>query len=225
MLEPIPIETTATTADWVAAISAATTAVLTLVLVIAALWSLKAALKTLGASREANEQTERDSIERTRPYVFVEIVPGLAGIATYDLVIRNTGLSAARRVTLQFNPWPEAIDDIAEKVRTLMATPRDVPPGSSLRSVWHLGTAEGETFTDGTTEAGMPLAGSITVHYDSDEPKRDPYTETYPFDVNTAGLWPTPAAGPDAKGFENKRDRLFYKALQALTNQVGELRR
>ena len=71
----------------------------------------------------------------------------------------------------------------------------------------------------------MPLAGSITVHYDSDEPKRAPYTETYPFDVNTAGLWPTPAAGPDAKGFDNKKDRLFYKALQALTNQIGELRR
>lgn len=221
---PIPAETTATTADWVAAISTAATALFTLVLVVAALWSLRAALKTLEASRTANEQAERDSIERTRPYVFVEIVPGLAGLATYDLVIRNTGLSAARRVTLQFAPWPEEVDDIGEKVRTLMKTPRDVPPDSSLRILWHLGTEEGEKFTDGTTEAGMPLAGCITVQYGSDEPKRGAYSETYPFDVNTAGLWPVPTTGPEPQGLQ-RNERLFYKALQRLTQHVGELRR
>lgn len=222
---PIPAETTATTADWVAAISTAATALFTLVLVVAALWSLRAALKTLEASRTANEQAERDSIERTRPYVFVEVIPGLAGLASYDLVIRNTGQSAARGVILQFDPWPEKIDDIAEKVRTLMETPRDLPPGSSLRVVWHFGTSEGEMFDDGTTEAGMPLAGSITVQYDSDELKRGTYTEIYPFDVNTAGPWPAPTTGPEPQGLRDKRDRLFYKALQALTHHVGELRR
>lgn len=224
-ITPIPVETTATPADWVAAISTAATAVFTLVLVIAALWSLRAALKTLEASRAANEQAERDSIERTRPYVFVEIIPGLAGLATYDLIIKNTGQSAARQVTLHFEPWPEEIDDIAEKVRTLMETPRDVPPDSSMRAAWHFGTIEGETFDDGTTEAGMPLAGCITVRYGSDEPKRGTYKETYPFDVNSAGLWPAATTGPEPRGLTDKKDRLFYKALQTLTHHVGELRR
>lgn len=176
------------------------------------------------ASRNANEQAERDSIERTRPYVFVEVVAGLAGISTYDLVIRNTGKSSARGVILQFNPWPDEIDDIAEKLQKMMKTPRDIPPGSSLRTIWHLGTSENETFSDGTKQAGMPLAGTIRVQYGSDEPKRKTYTDSYPFDVNSAGLWPAPTTGPEARGLD-KNERSFYKAIQTLTHHVGEMRR
>lgn len=211
----------------VAAWSALGTAVFTGLLVLGAFLAWRTAKKTLRASEwasraaeEANRQAQRDSIERTRPYVHAEVVPGLASTRSYDIKIRKTGQSSARDVTLSFDSWPAEPDKVTAAVQTLFKTPRTIPPGSAIRVFWRL---EG-TSTDGTTVAGVKSDGRITVSYTSDDPSQPAYSDTYGVWTQNAGMWPVGEDGPNAdplKGTERK----FYLLGQALVRRVSELGR
>lgn len=182
--------------------------------------SSDAARASAEAARAANEQTRLDSKARTRPYVWVEVVPGLAGTETYDLRIRNTGESAARLVRLEFDSWPDPADDVASAVRALFETPRTLPPGCSIRTMWRL---EGD-FADGTTEAGLPKSGSIGVSYRGDDPTEPEYLDTFDVMIDRAGLWPVGDSGPTPDGLSGDA-RKFYLLGQALVQRVSELGR
>jgi len=181
----------------------------------------EAAKASAEAARAANDQARLDSREQTRPYVWVEVVPGLAGVSTYDVRIANTGKSAARQLTLRYDEWPESVDHIAGPLRELFDTPRTLPPGASIRSMWRLEGA----FTDGTTEAGMGKSGTIEVSYVSDDPSQvAPYSDQYEVMIDKAGLWPVGDLGPDAGGLKGDARR-FYLLGQALVSRVAELKR
>ncbi|HEY0240704.1 MAG TPA: hypothetical protein VGC37_18905 [Friedmanniella sp.] len=216
-----------TWAEALAAWSSLATAVLTAALVVAAIFAWKAAADTLAASRRAsaaaeaaNEQARLDSIEQTRPYVFVEIVPGLAGPQKYDIRIVNSGKSSARNLTLTYDAWPETPDDVARAIQRLFATPRTLPPGTSLRAMWRLEGA----FDDGTTEAGAGKAGTITVSYTSADPSHPAYTDDFDLQIDNSGLWPVPEVGPNSDGLTGEA-RKFYALGQALIRRIGELGR
>lgn len=210
------------------------TAVLTLVLVVVAIVAGVVAVHTLRASRRAseaamlaaeaaraaNEQARLDSIEQTRPYVFADVLPGLAGPSTWDLRITNSGKSAARNLTLDFSDWPEELDQVGTSLRQLFETPRTLPPGRSLRVFWRL---EGQ-FTDGTTEHGMPTTGQITVSYTSDDASQPDYHERCDVMLDRSGLWPRPESGPEPVGLKGEA-RKFYLLAQVLVRRVGELGR
>lgn len=215
--------------DKMMAISAMATALLTLLIAVLALWAwltseeaLKASRAAADAAREANEQAKRDSIEQTRPYIFAEILPSLGSTMAYDIRIQNTGRSAARNLTLTLDAWPESLDDVAEATCRLLTTPRDLPPGSSIRSYWYI-KARGQ-FTDGTTAAGMRPRGVLTAYYTSDDPSAPAYEDSYPFDVDTSGMWPTPARGPDPDG-PGSFPRKCYRLARDIAWHIGELRR
>lgn len=203
------------------------TAVFTAALAVIAILAWRAARDTLAASRRAsaaaelaNEQARRDSIEQTRPYVFAEVVPGLAGSRTYDVRLSNTGRSSARDLTLTWDQWPAEPDDVGRAVRTLFETPRTLPPGTSLRAIWRL---EGN-FTDGTTEAGMGKSGTIGVRYTSVDPSEPGYEDDFTVRIESSGIWPVPEDGPSAQGLKGDA-RKFYVLGQALIRRVGELGR
>ncbi len=203
-------------------------AVATVVLAMVAVVAWKTAKATLDASRRAsaaaeaaNEQARLDSIARTRPYVYVEVIPGLAGVDTYDVRVFNSGRSAAQRLTLDYDSWPDELDDIAQALKTMFTTPRTLPPGCSLRAMWRLGSGQG-TFTDGTTEAGLGTTGKITVHYSGDDPS-EPYSDQYDVQIEGSGIWPVPEQGPEPGSAGDRLD--FYKLGQALVRRVGELQR
>lgn len=131
--------------DWAALVTAAAT--VALVVAVVAWWTARA---TLAASRRAseaaeaaNEQARLDSIAQTRPYVYVEVVPGLAGMDTYDVRVFNSGRSAARGLTLDYDSWPAQPDSIVQALEKMFHTPRILPPGCSLRAVWRLGGGQG----------------------------------------------------------------------------------
>ena len=172
------------------------------------------------AARAANEQARFDSKAQTRPYVWVEVVPGLAGTETYDLRIKNTGRSAARCVRLEFDNWPDPADDVATAVRELFETPRTLPPGCSIRTMWRL---EGD-FTDGTTEAGLPKSGSIGVSYRGDDPTEPDYLDAFEVMIERAGLWPVGESGPRPDGLSGDTHKLYVLG-QALVRRVSELGR
>lgn len=101
----------AVSADDVVAWSSLGTAIFTLGLVVVAVIAWRTARKTLEASTRAsqaaeaaNEQARLDSIEQTRPYIYVELVPSLAGIGQFDVRITNVGRSTARSLTLATPP-------------------------------------------------------------------------------------------------------------------------
>ena len=215
------------TTEQTMAVSAAFSAIASLGLLVVAIWAWRTSHETLKATEAAaraaqlaNEQAQRDSIEQTRPYVYAEIVPSLAGAGNYDLRIQNPGRSAARNLTFTFDPPLEQLDDVAQSVQTLLETPRTLPPGSSIRSYWRL---EGN-FTDGTKEAGLPQRGSLTAHYTSDDSSSPQYQDTYDFDLSKAGLWPLPAQGPVPEHLP-RTSRLFYKLGRAIAFHIAELRR
>jgi len=93
--------------DQLSAWSTFAIAVMTLVLVVAAIWAGVTAIVTLRASKQAseaavasaeaaraaNEQARLDSIEQTRPNVYVEILPGLSGTR-----LSTSGSATAARV-------------------------------------------------------------------------------------------------------------------------------
>lgn len=208
-------------AEIVSAISAAATALLTLAVVIAAFCAWKTARATLKAAKESSDQAKLDSIAQTRPYIFVEILPGLTGQAAYDVRIANVGRTSARVVTVAFDSWPDPLDDVATALRDLFETSRTLPPGSRIRSIWRI---EGN-FTDGSTEAGMPVGvGSATVTYGSDDPSHPTYTDVYELRTDKSGLWPVSEDGPTPDGVSGS-SRKFYLLGQALVRRVGELGR
>lgn len=210
-----------------AAWSTLATAVFTALLVILAVIGWQTAKATLDASRQAsaaaeaaNEQARLDSIEQTRPYVYVEVVPGLAGIETFDIRISNTGRSAARELTLDAEPWPDQLDDVGQAVRDLFRTPRTLPPGCSIRAFWRLAGQ----FADGSTQAGMGTATRVSVRYFGSDPSQVAYVDHFEAMVDNAGLWPVPEAGPNPDGLSGDA-RKFYVLGQAMIRRVGELGR
>lgn len=207
--------------------SSLATSVLTGLLVIGAWLAWRTAKATLTASqlaaeaaRRANEQAMHDSIQQTRPYVYAEVVPGLASTSSWDLKIRNTGLSTAKELTLDFSNWPQDLDDIAIEVHELFETPRSLPPQCDIRTIWRL---EGP-FTDGTTEAGLPRLGAIAVRYRSADPSVPRYVENFDVHIDDAGLWPVGEEGPTPKGLEGSEHK-FYRLGQVLVRRVAELTR
>lgn len=218
----------ATFAEQLSAWSTFATAVFTLLLVVAAVVAWRTAKAALTASRgaseaaeAANEQARLDSIEQTRPYVFVELLPGLAGANTFDVRISNSGRSPARELTLNYDAWPAALDDVATALHRFFSTPRTLPPGTSIRALWR---ATGN-FTDGTSEAGLGTSGSITAKYTSSDPSAPRYVEQFDVPIDTSGLWPVPEDGPNPSSGMNGDALQFYKLGQALVRRVGELGR
>jgi hypothetical protein len=64
-----------------------------------------------------------------------KVLPGLAGHTTWDLRVANSGQSAARRLVLDYDRWPEDLDDVATAVRDMFRTPRTLPPRCSIRVI------------------------------------------------------------------------------------------
>lgn len=222
------MDTSPNTADWIVAVSAAVTAGLTLCLVVAAFYAWRTAIDTLNASKDASEQAKRDSIERTRPYVYAHVVPSLAGVGLLDLVVRNSGQSAARDLTLTYDSWPNPVDDVTESLQTMFTTPRTLPPGCSLRVLWRLEAGEGRKFNEGDPKmAGIDNDGTVGVRYTSGDPSHPPYEDDFILLFDKSGYWPVPEDGAEpGQSFKDHPElKAFYQLGRTLVRRVGELDR
>lgn len=227
-----------TWAEAVSAIAAAATALLTLGLLILAIVAWRTAHATLNESRRAslaaqksalaaeaaNEQLRRDSAEQTRPYVFAEVLPGLAGVATWDIRITNAGRSSARELTIKPSAWPDRDDVAIQSLRELCETPRTLPPGCSIRALWGVEKPRPGETVDGDEEMGMPERGSVRISYRGDGDGSEWFEDWFDMNTRGVGLWPVPEDGPEPNGLSGDL-RKFYRLGQALTRRVGELSR
>lgn len=225
-------------ADALAAVSTALTALLTFGIFVLAVVAWRTASQTLEESRKAslaaqksaaaaeaaNDQLRRDSAERTRPYVFVEVLPGLAGVPAWDLRIKNVGNSAARELVLSPRSWPARDDIVIQSLRELCDTPRTLPPGCSIRAVWRVGEVGPGQSTDGPSELGMEEQEIVSVSYRGSANDEQAFADEFDLMTHGSGLWPVPEDGPDAVGLRGDL-RKFYLLGQALCRRVGELGR
>lgn len=221
-------------AEAMTAWSSLATAAATVILVVIASHTAVIAIRTLRASvlaseaaeaaaaaaQRANEQTRTDSVEQTRPYVYAEVVSGLAGPHTWDLRVMNAGRSAARGLTLTYDCWPVSLDDVATSIHDWFETPRTLPPGCSIRAIWRL---EGE-FSDGTQEAGLLRTGTISVSYSSDDLSAPVYSDSFDVLIGKSGFTPMGESGPSPDGLQGDLKK-FYLLGQVLVRRITELGR
>lgn len=180
------------------------------------LWLL--AWRTLGGARDQLQLLQEQAKAEARPYVVLEVVPGLHPPPAMDLVVRNTGRSMARNVVLETGHWDprEESDYITERLQAFMRTPRLLAPGSRVRVMW---SAE-----DDETTAGAPAAQSVTAVYSDDMGVE--YRDQYDFVVDELiAASPVPSTGPRATSGGDKHMRNIDHAIRRLSAHVAELRR
>lgn len=178
------------------------------------IWSTVGALVTAGATvglllgaflawqtaKKTLQQMRDDSSRQTRPYVYAVLVPGLWGAGNWDLVLRNAGQSAARRLTAELTDWPENEDLITKGLRALFEEEQILPPGVSVRTMWRttVGNAEMATGPLSKPINGIPSGVTITFRYCGEDPNELEYQDTYTLNPDiVSSITPMASMGPD----------------------------
>lgn len=193
--------------------------------------TMKASKASSQAAIEANAQAALDSHEATRPYVDALIVPGLAGPTEFDLLVRNTGKSAAREVQIDYEADVDRDDEVTRAVAEMFATPRTMGPTTDLRIMWQLGESDADA--DSTDSTGKPVRGKmgmpdeavLTISYKSND-REESYTETIEVRCFHSGLWPIPQQGfvPARKGAPIQIKHI-HSVLRAIARHLGDSNR
>lgn len=201
---------------WLAAIGSVATALFT-----AFLWLV--AWRTLGGARDQltllREQAERDG----RPYVMAEVVPGLHGAGSWDLVVTNSGRSMAIELQFLFDEWERRgeSDYITDHLVKYLRQSEMLVPGARKRVMWR------RELDGHISEAGAPETMKLTIRY-RDEPGNQYQTE-FIFALKSLGAAaPAPDEGRTRNGSNDdvsKNLADISHALRALNGHVGELRR
>lgn len=197
-----------TLTDWLTAIGTLITAAATVGLVLGAIGAWKTAKATL-------EQMEKDSKAEARPYLNARLETSIGSTHATDLVIRNTGRTAARDVTTSINYWPDRSDAVTEALKKLMETPQTIPPNTSIRSYWNLDTT-GES-SDGNL--GIQIPTVMHLYYRGDDPD-EWFEDSYPLDTTSLGLTPLGWSGS-----KSSRQGALANRLNEVVRAISELRR
>lgn len=168
----------------------------------------------------------KDSHERTRPYVQLDVVPGLQGPGSWDLIIENRGASTALNVVVdggEYTPQDES-DHIVPDLGKYLLAPKTLVPGARRRVMW------GYSTNDARIRAGVLEPRDVSVTYLDERRSRSwlgrkrPYRDTFRVGDALAGMvFPAPTEGPKP----NNTDMLAHidRAVRTLNTHVGELRR
>ncbi|GCE44917.1 hypothetical protein Rhow_000543 [Rhodococcus wratislaviensis] len=163
------------------------------------------------------EQAEQER----RPYVVADIVPGLHGPGSTDLVIQNLGRSIARGVLVDIGPLSKRNDKdhISDPLGRYLTNPQILVPGARHRVMWHhVGNPE-----TGQADAGVPGTVPARITYTDDNGIE--YSETYELGIaNMTSVSPVPTTGPRRSGSNSELADIDH-ALRAIAGHVGELRR
>ena len=199
---------------WLTAIGSVVTALATCGLVYVG-W------KTLGGAKEQLVMLRKQAEREGRPYITLQVVPGLHGDGSWDLVVENVGKTMARGVTLDLGDI-QPLDDkdyIVGPLKTFAAHPRDIAPSERLRIMWRY------SHEDHNIEAGVSNTVTGCVTYSDDLEQH--FTETREFTTQLSEAIPVPTTGPTSTGPDEPAKTLknINHAIRALSGHLGELRR
>lgn len=214
-------------------ISAVATSVGVIVAGVAILLTYKQVRLTAQQMRESAQREAQNSEDQTRPYIGLDLVPGLAGSPTFDIVITNFGNTTARDVRLalvddEFRQQSEA-DQIGPALGRLFSAGFDLAPGAKRRIFWRFPDQEG---SEPRGDMGAPLTGEIRTTYSWAPGRREPireYEERLRYDLSEyPKLTPIPSGGstsPSRPGDNAALLKNAVHALRAIAGHIGELRR
>lgn len=212
-------------------IEAVATVVGVIVAVIAIVLTLKQVRMTAQQMRQASEREAQDSEDQTRPYVGLDILPGLAGAPSFDMVMENFGKTTARGVRLQlvdeeFGSQSEG-DEIGPALGRLFAAGFDLAPGARRRVFWRLPEQENASPSGAI---GAPEAAEVVVEYGW-EPGGDRelrlFKDRLRYDLSEyPKLTPSPTKGPRTIGTTTDAQlKNAVHVLGAIAEHVAEIRR
>ncbi|MGP5198377.1 hypothetical protein ACTXKN_04380 [Brachybacterium alimentarium] len=203
------MDPTPTAADWLSA-GATTLAAL------AALAASLVAILTLRQMKADSKSQKQDSEQATRPYVHARLVPSVAGLDAWDLVVRNSGRTPAFNLRLDIRADGAPDDKITQAVCRFAAAGQTLQPDTSIRTYWSVDATKDDAM-------GFPRA-TVEVRYEG--PGNIPYEEpAIILDPNDMGLTPVPSTGPKATSGKFRIGRDSVHALRAIARHVGELNR
>lgn len=139
--------------------------------------------------------TVRDSHDRTRAYIAVDLVPASRSGFSAVLRVVNVGQSVARDVQITFTPplEPRETGDTLASVHRRYAEPiANISPGQELKNTW-------QTWADHGTLSSAPERCTVSVAYRSGD-RRRLVTETFVLDVGTVGAESDPVASNSELG-------------------------
>lgn len=187
----------------------------------ASLIAALAACATAAVSTYQVRLLRKQLAEDSRPYVVVDVVPGLHGQGFWDLTLESTGRSIAHRARVATSPatWVPGEDDhITEPLRDYLNGEHDLPPGARHRVMWRY---------ESTDEPACGAPSQVSVRVTFEDEKGRSYVSSLRVDTNVLGkVSPVAHDGPRMNGIEEGRELMnIDRAIRALTEHVGELRR
>lgn len=203
--------------DWIIAYMAVISAGLTFGLLVTAWWAASAARDTLAQMRDDSAAQREDSARATRPYVHARIVPSLGGTDAWDLIVENTGRTAAFKLSMSISQAEEKAepeDIVTATVRNFAEAEHTLHPGASVRMFWVVGATE-------TDPTGFPPS-MVALHYEDGEGLR--YDERpYLLDPGKVGATPVPYTGA-VRNEDNDESipRNTLNTLRAIAHHLGE---
>ncbi|MBO9555582.1 hypothetical protein [Cellulomonas sp.] len=160
----------------------------------------------------------RDSRERARPYITVELAP--APLSGFSAVLRvvNSGQTVARDVVLKFEPEltprepkPGSNDAIRSVARRYSEPIPNLSPGQALTNTW-------QTWTDHGVLSSAPERCTVAVSYRSG---RRVIRESFILDTRTVSSESDPVASNSELG----SIRRVAVSLEAIKQSMAELAR
>jgi hypothetical protein len=174
----------------------------------------------------------KDSRDRTRPYVHLDVVPGLHGPGSWDLVLENKGASTAVDVIVdagRINPQSKD-DNIASTVPQYLLAPKTLVPGARRRIRWGYRLVDEEG--NEKLRMGVLDPHKLTVTYLDEWRDRfwwrrwRKYKAAFTVgDAFMLPVFPAPTEGNTSTANDDTVLKDINLALRALNTHVGELRR
>lgn len=214
--------------SWIEAIATLVGVVVALAAIVFTVVQLRLTARQM---RETAVQEAQNSEARTRPYIGIDIVPGIAGSGSMDIIIENHGKTTARniRVSLVGEVFREQSDGdmIGAALGRLFASGFDLAPGARRRVFWQIPANENAAPRG---HMGTPVAGGIAFSYEwapsDDRPVRH-YKDTIQYDLTEyPKLIPLPSTGSTAEGTSaDAQSKNLLHVLRAIAANVAEIRR
>ncbi|MBD8702837.1 hypothetical protein [Frigoribacterium sp. CFBP 13712] len=214
---------------WIGAIA---TAAAVIVAIVAISLTYRQVRLTAIQLRDASVQAAQDSEDRTRPYVTMNIVPSIARQGALDLIVTNTGATAATNVRFELlgDGFGLSDDDthVGPGLRDFFSTPFELAPGAKLRLFWHLPESRAER-SDKPGAMGAPVTGELQATYSRDvdgQPGSREYVTKHRYDFT---FWPkiTPQAWTGKHNEGSSSNPLTHLknidfGVRAIAHHVGE---
>ncbi|QEU12462.1 hypothetical protein [Dermabacter vaginalis] len=204
----------------ISALAAITAALLTCGLLFVGWKTARAARDTLHQMKKDSIAQQLDSARISRPYVYAHIAPSLAGEGAWDLILENTGKTAAYDIKINIEADGVEDDIVSNAVKIFAQAGTFLPPGVRLRTFWAFDPDEK---SDQPRAMGYPRAGISLTYVDGEGTRYD--DRKVILDPTLLGLTPVPTTGPESKSGANKEERNIAHALRAIAHNVGELNR